>query len=101
MRKLMILCVCVALAALTGSSQVMAGEKASTAELPAALQAIGVDQSKILSQDEAEQVRGEHFVAAFQIDFITVNFATRVAFTGTFDLIAIEITTGGIALLIL
>ncbi len=98
MRKLIMLCVVVAVAAMTGSSKVLADEKASTSELPAALQAIGVDQSNILSQDEAQQVRGEHFFAVFQIDFITENFATRVFFVGEFNAIGITITTGGIGI---
>ena len=79
MRKLIMLSVAVAVIAVLGSSQAMADEKASTSEFPAALQAIGVDQSNILSQDEAQQVRGDYFFAVFQIDFFSADFATRVA----------------------
>ena len=101
MRKLIVLCVSVAVVAILSSSQVMADEKASTSELPAALQAIGVNQSNILSQDEAENVRGEAFIAAFRIDFVSVNFATRVEFAGVFNAILISIDPVGLGLLIL
>ena len=98
MRNLIVLCVAMAFVAITGSSQLMAAEKASTSELPAALQAIGVEQTNILSQNEAENVRGEAFIAAFQIDFISANFAARVDFAGIFNAIAITITPGGIGI---
>ena len=101
MRKLIILCISIAVVATLSSSLVMADEKASTIELPAALQAIGVDQSKILSQDEAQQVRGEAFIAFFRIDFVNANFATRVEFAGVFNAVIIFIDPMTLSLAIL
>ena len=101
MRKLIVLCVSVAVVAILSSSQVMADERASTSELPAALQAIGVDQSNILSQDEAANVRGEAFIAFFRIDFVSANFATRLEFAGVFNAILISIDPLGLGLVIL
>ncbi len=101
MRKHIILSVAVAVVTIFSSSQGMADEKASTSELPAALQAIGVDQSNILSQDEAAKVRGEAFIAAFRIDFVSANFATRLEFAGIFNAILISIDPLGLGLVIL
>ncbi len=39
-----------------------AAERATTAEFPPALVALGVDQSRILDQTEADSVRGESWV---------------------------------------
>jgi len=39
-----------------------ATETATTAELPPALAALGIDQSRILDQSEADSVRGEAWV---------------------------------------
>ena len=101
MRKLILLCVSVAVIAMLSSSQVMADEKASTSELPAALQAIGVDQANILSQDEAQRVRGAAFIAYFRIDYVNANFATRVEFAGIFNTVIIFIEPVGQTLAIL
>ncbi len=98
LRKPIIMSFAVAVVAILSSSQSMADEKASTSELPAALQAIGVDHANILSQDEAEKVRGELFFAYFQIDFFSADFDTRLFFLGDFNAIGITITPGGIAI---
>ena len=98
MRKLIIMSVAVAVVAILSSSQGMADERASTSELPAALQAIGVDQSNILSQVEADKVRGEVFFAVFQIDYFSPDFETRLLFLGDFSAIAITITASGIGI---
>ncbi|MCH7729848.1 MAG: hypothetical protein IH991_25765 [Planctomycetes bacterium] len=49
MRKLIIMSFAVAVVAILSSSQRMADEKASTSELPAALQAMGVDHANMLT----------------------------------------------------
>ena len=77
MRKL--LAVCVAMIAVAAvSSNAMAGDKASTDELPAALQALGVDQSRILSTQEAQEVRGEAFAINIAINVTGPGFASAL-----------------------
>ena len=46
----------------TSSNAVAATQRATTAEFPPALIALGVDQSRILEQTEADSVRGEAWV---------------------------------------
>ena len=46
----------------TSADEVAATETATTAEFPPALLALGVDQSRILDQTEADSVRGEAWV---------------------------------------
>ena len=62
------LCLAALLVAGFGSSVALAGEpaknvslKATTSELPAALMAVSPDQGKILSLNDARQIRGEGF----------------------------------------
>lgn len=63
-------------------SAARADERATTAELPAALQALGVEPSRIATVQEAEKVRGEHFVGNLQFTIITPGFATQFQFSG-------------------
>ena len=44
------------------ANEVAATERATTAELPPALVALGLDRSRVLSQTEADSVRGEAWV---------------------------------------
>ncbi len=49
------------------SNEVAATEKATTADFPAALVALGVDESRILDQTEADSIRGEAWVLRFSL----------------------------------
>lgn len=51
------------------SSGALADEPATTSELPAALQQLGVEQSRILTTQQAEEVRGEAFALNFAFTF--------------------------------
>jgi hypothetical protein len=54
---------------LTTASFVMADDSAATSQLPASLQALGVSQDSVVSQQEAHQVRGRTFYLLQHKDF--------------------------------
>lgn len=101
MRKLLIACMAFAAIAVLGStSGATAGEKASTSELPAALQALGVDESRIVTQQEAEQIRGEAFDFNFQLSFVGGGITVDINAAVAGGSILFAVNTGGIALAI-
>jgi len=53
--------------------ELIAGEKATTADLPEALRALAPDHSRILRQDEAEAIRGEAIGPIFLAQAIGVT----------------------------
>ncbi len=59
----------------TSSNDAAASERATTAEFPPALVALGVDPSRILDQSEADAVRGDAWVVRFSFDNVRI-FAT-------------------------
>ena len=54
------------------SNEAAATERATTSEFPAALVALGVDESRILDQTEADSVRGEAWVLRFSFDNLNI-----------------------------
>ena len=54
------------------SSAAAATQRATTEEFPAALVALGVDESRILEQAEADLVRGEAWVLRFSFDNLNI-----------------------------
>ncbi len=56
----------------TSPNKVAATERATTAELPPALVALGLDRSRILGQTEADSVRGEAWVLRLSLGNLSV-----------------------------
>lgn len=78
-------CCVLGLVALLFAVTAQAGDKAATSELPAALQAIGVDPSQVVSVEKAKEVRGQWAFETWQTKEFSVTGGVAVGTTALLE----------------
>jgi hypothetical protein len=96
MRYLVVLAVMAVAAVL--SADVQAADKATTRLVPAALQAIGASESQIITNQAAEEVRGQAIYFRFNGFFSNALYEGRVAGRGVVDYLNVYIDAYTISL---
>jgi hypothetical protein len=79
--------IAICLLILCGVSPSSAADRAATSALPAALQALGGDNTQIVSQNEADAVRGQRYPFYFVEGWVVVNnsVAQAVVYTQSYQ----------------